>query len=196
MAITFVKRSSIPVSVKGKAATEPTIAITEKGQIALNSIATKYLGDQNLVGIGFDKDNKRLVLYIKGSKSIAKVDDKELFKLSRGKEGKGRNAFMTATNLLRDVATFGDHLYDFAGSGGQTFPVSYDEKSLTLTIDMPKGTLPRRPKVARKKRGSAKSETVGVAATPSATAGVPVSKTNGAPVANAGAPAADDELVL
>lgn len=195
MAVTFIKRSTIPVSVKGKVATEPFVAITEKGQLALNSIATKYLGTENKVGIGFDKENKKLVLFIRGSKALAKIDDKELFTLSRGKDGKGRNAFMTATTLLKSTDVFGDHLYDFNASGGQTFQATYDEKAHSISFEMPKGTLPRKPKVARKKKAK-KDATVGVAATPGATAGTAVGKTNGAPVEVPAAAAGEEDLLL
>lgn len=195
--INFVKRSQIPIPIKGKAATAPYIAITEKGQLALNSIATKMLGDKKKVGIGFDRDTHELVLFIQGSSVIAKVPEEELFTLSRGKDGKGRNAFMTATGVLKSKDVFGDYpLYDFGASGGQTFPATFDDKKLTLRFAMPSGVLPRKPTTARKKRGANKA--AAASTTPATTTGsVTVGKTNGAPVEVHATPApAEDDLLL
>jgi hypothetical protein len=146
--VTFIKRSSVPVAVKGKAATDPTISISEKGQIVLNSLATKWLGS-NLVGLGFSEG--KVFLFKETAKALAKMPKEEL--IAFRKATKGEYLGISGSYILKN--SFGDWVYDFAASGNQTFKLTEDTKNDALTFDLPKGAIAARPKAARKPRKTA-----------------------------------------
>jgi hypothetical protein len=158
MALTFVKRSSIPASVKGKVATAPAVSVGSNGQIQLNTLASKHFnGDLHFA---MANEGGKIYMFPKGSKLIAKVADSDLFEFKVGK--KTKTLFFSATNFLRSKETFGEAMYDFAKSGNQTFSAVIDEKSNALIFELPKGSLTPKPIVPRKK----KEKVAGTAATP------------------------------
>jgi hypothetical protein len=179
MALVFVKRSSIPVAVKGKSATNPTVTISDKGQMILNSLATKFLGSELKAAVAYDAGV--LYLFRKGSKSTEKLPDSELWAFLRTKGMKdktsgirkdGTSCFCAVSRLLTSKETFGDNIYDYAKSGTQTFTATADEKNGCLKFSLPVGALIAKPKVARVKK--VKQVVNGIAATPDSTVGVPV----------------------
>lgn len=156
MALTFVKRSSIPATVKGKTATKAMVAVGENGQIVLNSLASKHFnGDLHF---GMAADGGKVYMFPKGAKALGKTPDSELFEFKKGK--KSDALFMSATNFLKSKDVFGEHIYDFKASGNQSFDATIDEKNQALIFELPKGSLTPRPKVARDKKKKKTTSTV------------------------------------
>lgn len=155
MALTFLKRTEVPASVKGKVASDPSISISDKGQISLNTLATKLLNGKFLLLPAFDSG--KLYLFTRDSKvkAVAAYPDSEFFTLRASK--KGGTASFAGTNMLRNTKLFGDNLYDFGASGNQTFAVTNDEKNGALVITLPKGSLAKRAVTPRKKKAKVTS---------------------------------------
>lgn len=163
MALTFIKRSSIPIAVKGKVATEPTVTITDAGQIRLNSLSTKFLNGNNKAAIGYDADKKKLYIIRADAKLASKLDEKELFTFGHGK--KDTNLYVSGAGLLR-----GETKYDFATSGNQVFKSTLDDKNGCIVIDLPEGALAKKPTTPRKRKAKV---AVGTVANPGSTVGTP-----------------------
>ena len=173
MALTFVKRSTLPAAVKGKAGSL-SVGITNNGQIVFSSLATKALNGIDKVAMGFD--GVKAYVFPKGAKAIAKVDEKDLITVSKSKKT-GTISFSGAA-ILRAARDFGaSHTYDFKASGNQSFAVTVDEKNNCLTFDLPEKMTPK-PVTARKPRKKLATATV-----------AEVGATEGTPVG-------EDELVL
>lgn len=157
MSIQFIKRSTIPVTTsgKGKAATEPRVSITDRGVVVLNSLATKFLGSHR-VGLGYDAGK---IYFIKeDSKLMAKADkDKDLLpfkpEYKKAKDGTKKATGVMAYNG-KDMfkSSFNEHVYDFAASGYQNFPMVADNEKGYLVFDLPKGALPKREVKKRQPR--------------------------------------------
>lgn len=173
MALTFVKRSTLPAAVKGKAGTL-SVGVTGNGQIVFSSLATKALNGAEKVVMAFE--GAKAYVFPKGAKLVAKVDEKDMITVSKSKKT-GTISFSGAA-ILRAMKDFGaSHVYDFKASGNQSFVITVDEKNSCLTFDLPTAMTPK-PVVARKPRKKLASATKAEVGT---TEGVPV---------------AEDELVL
>jgi hypothetical protein len=178
MSVTFIKRSVVPASVVGRQVTKATVTVAGNGQIQLNSLASKHFNGSVKFGLAVDKETGTVNLYPEGSPVLVKnkVATDQLFEFRVGK--KTKTLFMAGTNILRSTDVFGDHLYDFAKSGNQTFDATIDEKTQALTFTLPKGALVPKPVTPRPRKSK-------VAPAVSAEAG-----------STAGTPVAEDELAL
>jgi len=145
--VTFIKRSSIPVSVKGKVASGPSVSVSDKGQVSFNSIASKFL-ESETVALAMDEDTNTLYVFKKSAKQVAKLDPSEFFTLRKAK--KGDTYSFAGTNLLRAKTK-----YNFAESGNQTFTPVMDEAKGVLTVQLPVGSLAKKPSAPRKKKAKA-----------------------------------------
>lgn len=195
MAITFIRRSTLPVATKGKAATEPKITISDKGQLTLNPVAATYLNanGNGKVVLGFDSATGTVYLLRPDHKSAAKVDEKDFiyFKAPKTKEGKkSKGNILTLSFGTALQAGLGvDHVYDYKNSGSQTFAMKLgDDKNPLISFVLPKGVLPKRP-VVKRQRKPKPAPPVAASAT---------QQVNGAPVTTPPVPAsnAEPELVI
>jgi hypothetical protein len=168
MALTFVKRSTLPAAVKGKAGSL-SVGVTSNGQIVFSSLATKALNGVEKVVMAFD--GAKAYVFQKGAKLVAKVDEKDMITVSKSKKT-GTISFSGAA-ILRAARDFGaSHTYDFKASGNQSFAVTVDEKNNCLTFELPEKMTPK-PVTTRKPRTKLASATV---AEVGSTEGVPVSE--------------------
>jgi|SRR5215467_275241 len=156
MALTFIKRSSLPVATKGKAATEPKITISDKGQLTLNPVATAFLKGNGKVGLGFDKDTGTVYFIRHDHKSVEKLGDEDLLhfkapKVKDGKKGKG-NILSLSFGTALQAGLDPSHKYNYKDSGSQTFEMKTDEKNKMLSFVLPNGSLTKRPVVTRKRK--------------------------------------------
>lgn len=165
MAVTFVKRSTLPVAVKGKVGTLQ-VTITGNGQVQLSSIATKFFGGDAKLVMGFDAG--KVYLFRSDAKVVAKVADQDKISIRYAKKG-GTSGF-SGSAILRDTNTFGNHIYDFKASGNQSFPCTEDAKNGCLIFDLPAGKLAPKPVVHREK----KVKSAGTVANPGETSGTPL----------------------
>lgn len=153
MAVTFIKRSSIPVPVRGKLATNPQVTISENGQMTLSTLAVKLIGGKEIkkVAVGFEKDSRRVFIFPQGHKNIAKMDEKELWELKRGTKTNSMSATLSGSaTFLNNTGVFGDDKYNFKDSGSQVLPIT--EKDGYIFYSLPNGVLPRRQITVRKPR--------------------------------------------
>jgi hypothetical protein len=199
MAMTLIKKSSLPLVTKGSPATEPKITISDKGQLTLNPIAAKWLGGVK-TALGFDAG--KLCFFKPDSPTVTNpkngFTDADLLVWKKPGPNKTTGKFPKGGILYLSFGTsldkaFGDHKYDFRASGSQTFPLTVNEKQGVMYFLLPNGALEKKPSVTRKKRQPKPP------ATPPATPGVQ-SKTNGSPTpeppAATPAPAGDVTLEL
>lgn len=156
MGFKMISRSSLPVSTRGQASTEPKVAVRENGQIAFNKLAATEMGTPVTLVIMFDEDKRHLVFkpYVSGKsalpKGVKKEDyEKELFSISYGNKTKIESPYFAAANLLKDLE------YDYIKSGNQTFTPLVKDGALVITL--PKGALEAKPKAERKKKDPATS---------------------------------------
>ena len=179
MAVTFIKRSAIPVAMKGKEGSL-SVAVGGNGSITFSTKATKHLGNPVKVAIAFDSDSRKLFVVPKGSKSVAKLAETEFFDVRHSKKG-GTCALSGGASFLKAKEVFGDATYDYAGSGNQSFSANEEKEGISFVL--PAGTVAKRPTVARKPRKK-KDVPAGTPANPGST------------VAANASTVADDELVL
>lgn len=184
MSLTLLKRSTLPVSTRGAAGTD-AVAISEGGQFRLSTPLAKKIGDAKKFATGWADKTKRLYAIMVSEATIAKLIPKGekpedyMGTLSRGKDGDQPPYFAGAGILKNDIPD-----YNFANSGNQSFPATYDEKTGTITFVVPAGVLPKRessgagrPKGSKNKpngKGDEGNKPVGVASTPEAGSGVPM----------------------
>jgi hypothetical protein len=180
MALTFVKRSTVPVAMKGKEGTT-SVMVGGNGSITFSTKATKALGEGTVkIAIAFDADSRKLLIVPKGAKAVAKLPDSEFFDLRQVKGG--TSAISGGGSFLKSSAVFGTALYDYAKSGNQSFDVTVEKEGISFTL--PAGSLTARPVVHRVKKVKAAA----TVANPGSTVGTPVAA-NGAVVQ-------EEELVL
>jgi hypothetical protein len=163
MPMTFVKRSDIPVPIKGKTATSPQVTINENGQMVFSTLAVKVLGGKACakVGIYYDKDKRIIAVFPQGHKTIAKASDDQLWGLKHASKGNsaglsGSGSFLNDTE--HKVFATDDEKYDYKASGGHTFPVT--EREGFISFVLPKGALTRKAKVTRAKKEKTESKKV------------------------------------
>lgn len=160
MPMTFVRRSSVPVPIKGKVATDPQCTINENGQMVFSTLAMKILGGKACVkvAIAYDKDKRTVVVFPAGHPKLPKnYPDAELWTIKHS--SKGNSAGLSGSgSFLQSEATFGNERYDYKESGGQTFPVTEREGCVMFTL--PKGALTRKPKATRVKKEKSESKKV------------------------------------
>ncbi len=149
MAVTFLKRSTLPAAVKGKVGTL-SVGISNMGQVTLSSLATKAINGATHLALAFD--NGKVMLFTPDAPIVAKakLDTKDMIELRKAKKG-GTVSFSGAA-ILRDANTFGTKLYDFKSSGNQTFAVTVDEKNKAVTFELPEGKMTPKPVVKRERK--------------------------------------------
>jgi hypothetical protein len=174
MAMTFVRRSDIPVPVKGKVATSPQVTINENGQMVFSTLAVRVLGGKacTKVGVFYDKEKRTIGVFPKGHKAIVKQPDETLWDLKHS--SKGNSAGLSGSgSFLNDIEhkVFADdgEKYNYKESGGQTFPVT--ERDGYISFVLPKGKLTPKPKMARAKKAEKKEKVQPITA--NAPAGAP-----------------------
>ena len=180
MALTFVKRSALPVVTHGKTAA-PTVAITEMGQIQLSKMCAEFIGKAKTLVMAFDATT--VYLFKPTAKTVAKVPIEDHVKLSYPAQKEGQpekhGCTFSGAQILRHANEYGaSGLYDFKASGNQSFPATMDEKNGCITFTLPVGAVARRPFTPRKKKVVAPATN----ANPGEVAGTPVGQ--------------DEELVL
>ena len=163
MGMTFISRTSIPVPIKGKAATEAQVTISESGQMIFSTLAVKALGGKELtrVGLGYDKESRVVSLLPKGNQGISKRSDEQLWTLKHSTKGNSATLSGSAS-FLNNEGVFKDAPYDFKTSGGQTLKVTAKDGYIFFTL--PKGALPRRPTVKRVKKAKVVTPITGASA--------------------------------
>ena len=161
MPMTFVRRTDIPVPIKGKVATSPQVTINENGQMVFSTLAVKVLGGKAClkVGVFFDKVNRTIGVFPKGHKAIAKQPDETLWDLKHSSKGNsaglsGSGSFLSDTE--HKVFATDDEKYLYKESGSQHFPIT--EKDGYISFVLPKGALTPKPKIARAKRTEKKEK--------------------------------------
>lgn len=173
MSITFVKRSELPVPVKGKEATN-NVTISESGQLIMSSLVNKFFEGVEQCVVAFDT----LKVYIFKSdapivtKAITakKISDKDLISIRRGE--KNKNGVFSIGPVLQNAQKYGASVtYDYKASGNQQFEVTYDEKNGAVSFSLPEsGKLEHKPVVKREKKAKAPA----TKANPGSTTGTPV----------------------
>ena len=155
MAITFVKRSALPVATHGKTAA-PTVAITEMGQIQLGKVCSEFLGSKaKTLVMAFD--GSTALLFRSNAKAVAKWPIEDHIKLTYPVQKEGQpekhGCTFSGAQILRHAKDYGaSGLYDFKASGNQTFQATLDEKNGCITFTLPTGAIARRPFTPRKKK--------------------------------------------
>lgn len=146
MAMTFVKKSTLPVLGKGKAS-EPSVTVTDKGQLTFNPAAAKAFGGLRLAVMGFDSDSRKLQIqaFAKPPKGFEESDCYVI-----GVQKKSHAAYFSAANLLQSKEyNIG---YDYKASGSQSFVPAVDVDKHVILITLPAGALTPRPKQTRNKK--------------------------------------------
>ena len=157
VALTFVKRSALPVATHGKTAA-PTVAITEMGQIQLSKLCSEFLNKASTLVMAFD--GTIAYLFRPTAKAVAKLGQEYHCKLNYPKQKEGQpekhGCTFSGATVLRHANEFGaSGLYDFKASGNQSFPATLDEKNGCITFTLPVGAIARRPFTPRKKKAPA-----------------------------------------
>lgn len=157
MAFQTIKKSSLPVSTRGQASTEPKVAIRENGQIAFNKLAAEAMDTPKILIIQFDPEKRLLVFrpYFSGKspvpKGVSKEDyEKDLFTISYGNKTAIESPYFAGAQLLKDLE------YDYITSGNQNFIPQVVVKDKALVITLPKGSLEAKPKTPRKPKDPSK----------------------------------------
>lgn len=149
MAITFLKRSTLPAPIKGKEGTN-SVSISENGQITLSSKLTAWLGEHRHVVMGYDAGTVYLFTPAAPLVKKGKVEEKDMISLRDNK--KQKSVTFGGAVILRSADYFGDNIYDFKASGNQTFQAEVDDKNGCIKFALPKGAIARRPVVKRQKK--------------------------------------------
>jgi hypothetical protein len=157
MALSFIKRSDLPVSARGKSA-PPSVSVTEAGQITFSGAACEALGGRKVASVipAYDPETGKVAFYPKGHKATAKQPEDNFIPLrwSKEKNKKGKNNSTSATvssgtGILKIAG------YDYKKSGQQNFQVTVGDGGI-LSFGLPKGALTPKPKQQRKPRASGK----------------------------------------
>jgi hypothetical protein len=148
MAVKFVERSTLPVAIRGKEGSM-SITIASNGQISLSTKAQAIV-DTDKVAVGFDNETKQLAICAATPTVIKAVGgEKNLVELKSAKKSKLK--YFGGSGILKDARTFGAHLYDYKGSGNQTFAVTPNEKNKCVSFVLPLRMEPK-PVVKRVKK--------------------------------------------
>lgn len=180
MAFKAIDTTTLPVAVRGKvAATSPKFGISASGQIMPNGFVGKLWEGVERVVIAVDVEARKLGLIgLTADAKAPKGFEKSIFKLAKGKDGKGSGS-IAASGLLKV-----EFPYSYKENGNQIFDAEFNAKSNMYIITVPEKMTPK-PTVARKPRTAA-------AGTPVA-GSVASAKVNGQLTLE---PATDDELLL
>lgn len=155
MSLTFMKRSALPEPVRGKVGTN-SVTINSNGQVVLSSIASKFLNGTEKVFMAFDAT--KVYLFTPESPVVSKaVKAKQIAEndgITLRKSKKSSQVVFSASTLLQHATEYGASVvYDYKGSGNQTFPATEDEKNGCITFTLPvEGRLTPKPVMKRTKR--------------------------------------------
>lgn len=147
MAVTFIKRSTLPAPVKGKTG-GTSVMIGGNGQISLSKLASDFFPGGQLL-IGFDGD--KLCLIRTDSKLAKGSTEADHVTLKHPKKGSG--ASFAASRELTLAKNYGaSHAYPYKESGNQTFTPTVDETNKIMYFVLPATALAKRPVVKRVKK--------------------------------------------
>lgn len=164
MAVTFIKRSTLPILGRGKGATGPSVNVSEKGQIGFNPATTKAFGGLKLAVVGFDAATRNFSIqaFAKPPKNYEEAD---CYVLGYAKKG-GGSYFSAAAILQSKELGIG---YDYKASNSQSFVPTIDAEKHVVSFTLPKGALTPKPRQTRAKKTApvvelAKAASAGVGA--------------------------------
>ena len=166
MSLMFVKRSTLPAVVHGRGSVNASVMVSGAGRIGLSVLATKALGaGVTEVTIAYNPESREVAIYGPSAK-IKKMqkDPADWIKLNVNK--KSTAVDFAASQLFR--YGFAEPLYDFVGSGNQSFVATMDEKEQVVSFKLPVGAIAKRAVTPRKKK---EKVTTGTAAAPAETEG-------------------------
>jgi len=152
-----IRLSTLPVLRFGRSATEPSVAISENGQVRFNTLAKSFAGDFTKILVA-DFDEKTRVLKLLAVEDLPKSlkdkgwteDDIAVMRQSKSKDGKVKGGmYISLAVVFRKLG------YNFKASGNQTFTPTIDPAKHTLTFVVPEGALKAKPKQARFKKEKA-----------------------------------------
>jgi hypothetical protein len=149
-----IKRSTLPVLRFGRGTTEPSVAISENGQVRFNNAASAFAGDLTKIVIAdFDAKTRAMKLLAVAAPPKGWSED-DCFELrqSQSKDGKVKGGkYISAASVWR----LDEVGYDFKASGNQTFVPTIDATKHVLSFVVPKGALQAKPKQTRVKKEKA-----------------------------------------
>jgi hypothetical protein len=155
-----IRKSTLPVLRVGREVTEPSVGITEGGQIRFNKLAAVAFGDSKAAML-YDFDESTRVLKIVGyqGKLPKGWTEEDLFKFPEGDSNKG--VYISCAAALRQIG------YDYKASGNQVMKdLKMDKDKRVITFTVPKGALTPLPKQTRAKRSDTKVNSGATAAAP------------------------------
>lgn len=147
MAFKAIDTTTLPVAARGKvAATSPKFGISASGQIMPNGFIGKLWEGVERVVIAVDVEARKLGLIgLTADTKAPKGFEKSIFKLAKGKDGKGSGS-IAASGLLKV-----EFPYNYKENGNQIFDAEFNAKSNMYIITCPQVMTPK-PTVARKPR--------------------------------------------
>ena len=164
-----IKRSTLPVLRIGKVSTEPTVSVSEGGQIRFNRLALEMLNGSRCFA-NWDAD-KRIVQLIGCTDTPKNLTEGDLWSLLKAKGKDAKGAYMSAAQLLR----FADYNYKTSGNQHMKNVAVVKTKAgqtVGLSFTLPKGALvapPKQTRVSRKVAAVAPTAQVASAARGDAT---------------------------
>lgn len=156
-----LKRSTLPVMRFGRTSTEPSVTISENGQLRMNKLAMDAIGKTKTssrkgkdrsgaeittkilhVYVDFNEEKRALTV---ASSAVAPKGwaDEDLFVLA---ESKGGGGYISMAPVFRQVG------YDFQKSGNQSVTPQLNAEKQLIRVTVPKGALEAKPKVERAKK--------------------------------------------
>lgn len=150
-----IKRSSLPVIKFGRGAVDPTVTVTDGGQLRFNTLTQKVFGEHKKIFLDFDAKTRELKL-MSTTKPPKDWDEGDLFDL---KESKGGGGYISCSTLWNDKAV--GIAYDYKASGNQHFKPTLDTEKRKVSFIIPKGALTPAPKQVRTKKVKAASAGAG-----------------------------------
>ena len=150
MSLMFVKRSTLPAVVHGRGSGNASVMVSGAGRIGLSVLATKALGEgATEVTIAYDPDTRAVMIYGPSAK-IKKLQPHAADWIKLNINKKSTAVDFAASQLFR--YGFAEPLYDFVGSGNQSFAATVDEKEQVVSFKLPVGAIAKRVVTPRKKK--------------------------------------------
>lgn len=150
----IIKRSSIPVSARGKAGST-SISVRENGQIGFSSKVAQLFNGRNLCVIDWEPKGRTMVFTPtdKAPKGMTQDDLVEIKESKIGKNKKVADRYISLAGLFR----LPDINYDFKAAGTHTFPATINSANgnSSVSFQLPKEMArENRPKRTRKAKAA------------------------------------------
>jgi hypothetical protein len=152
-----IKFSALPVLKFGRGATDPSVTITDSGQIRFNKLASAVFGDKGRVFVDFDP--KTRVMSFQGVSGLPKNlkekgwTEEDLPALKAGNEKNPGIKYILAGGLLTHKESgIG---YDYKVAGNQNFKPTMNAEKAMVSFVVPKETPTAKPKAKRTKKTAA-----------------------------------------